>query len=272
MAIPPTPLGTRIVFVVAASVYGYLWVGPDGAVHDLVCMPYQVFYEWKLLGLLTACLTHKTLVAFAFAFALCWRQFASLEFQMGSAGFLWWFVWTSLLYHASYCVCVYILSFVFDEEVMRGEVHGLYPLAIVNLVKNMKETNDGNVQLWPFSVSVPFRALPPIIIAIAVVLNFEAKVLHLVQHGVVPLVLIYILVGAFPIWLEPSGAMLDVIIQNPIGSHVLKFLQGFESFVCPPPSGPFTSSASDSSFLQVDKPGTYGQELRKSTNCDDLEL
>lgn len=276
MAIPPTPLGTRIVFVIAALIYVYLLCSPEDASRDLVCTPYRVLYEWKVLGLLTASLTHKSIVALAFAIVLCWRRFASLEYQMGSAGFLWWFLWTTVLYHASYCVCVYILSFVFDEVVMQGELHGLFPLAIVNLVSNMKETNDGNVHLWPLSLSIPLRFLPPIIVVIALFLNFEANALHLVQHGVIPLVIIYVLAGAFPVWLEPSGAMLESFMQNSIGSYVLKFLQGFESYVCPPPSGPFsasTSAVNHSDFLQVDKTCTYGQELPHAKPVyDDVDL
>jgi len=276
MAVPPTPLGTRIVFFVAVLIFVYLWLGPLNASHDLVCIPYQVFYEWKLLGLLTASLTHMSLGGFAFAIVLCWRRFASLEYQMGSVGFLWWFLWTSVLYHASYCLCVYILSFAFDEVVMRGEVHGMFPLAIVNFVSNIKETNDGTVHLWPLPVPIPIRFLPPIIIVIALVLNFEANALNLVHHGVIPLVLIYVLAGAFPVWLEPSGAILDTFMQHSIGSYVLKFLQGFDSFVCPPPSGPFSSSTSNinhSSFLQVDKPSTYGQELPHAPSVrEDVDL
>eukprot|EP00747_Dinoflagellata_sp_TGD_P019184 gnl/TRDRNA2_/TRDRNA2_127001_c0_seq1.p1 gnl/TRDRNA2_/TRDRNA2_127001_c0~~gnl/TRDRNA2_/TRDRNA2_127001_c0_seq1.p1 ORF type:complete len:278 (+),score=19.74 gnl/TRDRNA2_/TRDRNA2_127001_c0_seq1:115-948(+) len=224
-----TPLGVRLVFGLSVSIY--LLYALD--LHDFVslhtqCKPYDIMYRFRLQGLLFASVTFKSWPALLVGMLVSWRRFATIEYDVGTLGFLLWFVCTSVLFHGSYCVLTFLLSCFYGSiDVMTGEVHGLWPVIIATLVVSAKDSDNLTVMLWPLPIQVPARVYPLILVVVAWISHAEASF---------DVAAAYIIAGILPAWLwEPSASALDALEQSTAGRALLHQLQALDCFVCRPP-------------------------------------
>jgi len=235
-----TPLGSRIVFSLSAfSYFLFNFAHHDFIAWDLTCKPSDVVYSWQFQRLIFASFVHTSLPGLLLAFLVCWRRFSWIEHQLGSLGFVVWFVWASVVLHGFYCIAMVCVAPFLGFEVLGNEVQGLFPLVIANLVLGMKDSDNEQVWLWPFPFYVSTRVFPLVIIALSWLLHAKAH---------------YDVISAFCVAstlptcvLEPSQSMLEMFEQTAAGQLLLSFLQSFDSFVCRPPSkGSFSQPTSQS--------------------------
>lgn len=258
------PLGNRMVYAVSVLTYLlYILDHTDFRRLFLVCNADDIIYHFKIQGLFLASMTFESLPALLIAIAVSHRRFAFLEYQLGTVGFLVWFMRTSVLFHAAFCVMMFLLS-AFDNSVLKEEVHGLWPLIIINIVGSFREAENSTVWLWPLPLHVPIKAFPAILIAIA-------WISHSYMH--LDVVAAYLLACFFPSgFLEPSKTFLDLTEQNSAAKALINGLQNFDSFVCRPPSEP---SASFNDFLHSTDTGIGAATASKyqgDVQVDFLEL
>lgn len=229
------PIGCRIVFGLSVSTYVFYCLDTSDFYKSYIdCNARQVFYKLQLQGLLLASVTFESWPALAIAITLSWRRFSFLEYQVGTSGFLVWFVWNTVVFHTLFIVMMLALS-IFDDWVMNEEVHGLWPLLIIHFVSTVRDSSNGTVWLWPLPYHVPERSFPLILIVIAWVAH---SYIHL------DVMVAYFLACFSPSWLlEPSISFLDQVEQAPVFSQLLKSLQSCDAFVCRPPSASYRLSA-----------------------------
>lgn len=236
-----TPLGSRIVFGLCIGVYALFCLDHHTFVTlDLTCRPLDVVYGLQVQRLLLASFAHTSLPGLCLAIAVSWRRFAWLESQFGTMGFLLWFMWCSVLLHATYCLAWALLAPILGGESTGSEVHGLFPLLTASLVLSMHASDAAEVWLWPLPLHVSVRFLPLVVIALAWLLHWEAHY---------DVAVAYVLARAAPWLIEPEVLRIaERAEQTALGKLLLSKLQDSDAFVCRPPflssEGPCAASAS----------------------------
>mmetsp|Transcript_76629 Transcript_76629/g.228384 ORF Transcript_76629/g.228384 Transcript_76629/m.228384 type:complete len:290 (+) Transcript_76629:120-989(+) len=242
-----TPLGNRVVYGLCIGAYALYVLDHHVFVSlDLTCRPADVIYGMQVQRLLLASFTHTSLLGLCFALAVSWRRFAWLEHEYGTLGFLLWFAWCSLLLHGIYCLVYVLLAAIFGFGVAGSEVHGLFPLLVASLALSMHSSDASEVWLWPLPLHVSVKVLPPIVIALAWLLHWEAHYDVAVAYAVARIA---------PWLVEPDALILaERAEQTPWGRWILGKLQNSDAFVCRPP---FLSSEDPAEAPSAAKPKTY---------------
>lgn len=230
-ALDGSPLGCRIVFGLSIAIFILFKLDHHLFVTlDLACRPVDVIYGLQVQRLLFASFVHTSLPGLCLALLVCWRRFACLERQAGTLTFLIWVIWASVLLHAVYCVVALLFTVILGPGSIAGEVRGLFPLLIANLVVGIRDTG-ATVWLWPLPYQVSVRAFPVIIIALSWLLHCES---HL------DVVVAYFVASTVPSFVaEPNADLADRLEKLAPGGFnwMHRLLQRFDCFVCSPASG-----------------------------------
>jgi len=226
-----TPLGCGLVFAVCIGFY--ILYNADHHLFvtlNLVCRPVDVVFGLQVQRLIFASFVHTSLPGVIFALLLCWRRFSCIEHQVGTLGFIVWFVWTSVLVHGCWCVMAFFLMWFMGPSILSSEVHGLFPLLTAKLVASVKESDNSTVWLWPLPFHISTRVFPLVVIVLTWLLHWDAHF---------DVVAAYLLASFAP-WLvvEPTSELLDRIENTTAGKMVLSKLQASDKFVCRQPTGP----------------------------------
>eukprot|EP00928_Gymnodinium_smaydae_P075075 TRINITY_DN58097_c0_g1_i1.p1 TRINITY_DN58097_c0_g1~~TRINITY_DN58097_c0_g1_i1.p1 ORF type:complete len:263 (+),score=43.66 TRINITY_DN58097_c0_g1_i1:57-845(+) len=227
------PLGCRIVFALSAATFAlFVLDRHDFFAYAIRCKVSDIIYRFKLHSLLLASVTFDSFPALVTALFISWNRFAFLEYQVGTFGFLLWFCRASVIFHGLFCLFMILMS-PFHAKLINEEVHGLWPLIIINVVACVREARNGDVSLWPLPYAVPTSRLPFLLI-------FTSWLVH--SYCTVDVVAAYMVACLCPASIfEPSLEHLDFAEAHIAGRVALAFLQRFDSFVCRPPAVSFSS-------------------------------
>eukprot|EP00395_MALV-II_sp_L67-2_P000456 gene455-185_t len=161
------PLGCRV--VAGICLFEYLF---SGLVAE--CTPFGVFKEGRVLTLITASFLHTHYWSYCVASFLSWKRFVRLEQDLGSLGFLWWILQTSIALHFAYCLICHLMLGTMDPRMYHQPVHGLWPLLLLCFTFDAKRDPYAEVFLWPLPVTVYTRTLPLLALFGAYLVHFSA--------------------------------------------------------------------------------------------------